>query len=96
MINKYGILNGAKYFPSKRLQNYWVFISTGRIDVISINIKNIELWGSTGMWQESIKNPHTSDVNFAPKIIGHYKFNIIVEFKRICLKLESVFFFIKI
>ena len=51
----------------------------------------IESWGSTGMLQENINNPHISDINFAPKLIGDYQFKK-VEFKRICLKQENVFF----
>ena len=64
LINKYSILNGAKYFSLNGLQNYLVFISTRRIEFISNNTSNIESWGSTGMLRERIKNPHTSDVNF--------------------------------
>ena len=61
LINKYSILNGGKYFSSDGLQNYLVFISTRRIYRISKDGSNnkTELWGSTGMSQESIKNMHT-------------------------------------
>ena len=91
-MNKYSNVNGAKYFSSNRLQNYLLFISTRHIDSIGNNTINIELWGFTGIFQESIKNPHTSDVNSAPKIIGNNKLNSIVEFKRMCLKQDSVAF----
>ena len=30
------------------------------------NHRKIELWGSIGMSQESVKNPHTSNIIFAP------------------------------
>ena len=43
------------------------------------------------MLQENINNPHISDINFAPKLIGDYQFKK-AEFKRICLKQENVFF----
>ena len=60
MINKFNILNGAKY---NGLQNYLVFISTRYIKTTNNNTSNIESWISTGMSQESIKNPHASGDN---------------------------------
>ena len=95
MTNKY--LNEGKYFYSNGLQNNLVIISTRHTESNnSSNIvnssSNIEWWGYTGMSQKWIKNPHTWDVNFAPKIIGNYKFNSIVEFKGICFKQDSVCF----
>ena len=50
------------------------------------------MWDSTGISRESIKNPHTSDVIFAPKIIGDYRFNSTVECKGIFLKQDSLSF----
>ena len=41
-----------------------------------------------GMSQKSIKNPHNSDISFAPKLIG-YQFKE-VESKVICSKQDSV------
>ena len=66
-MNKSSILNGEKYFSSNGLQIYLVFISARRIEIISNNTSNIKSWCSIGMLQESIKNPHTSDIGFAPK-----------------------------
>ena len=43
------------------------------------------------MLQERIKNPHTSDISFTPKLIGDYQFKK-VEFKGICSKQNSVSF----
>ena len=61
MINKFNILNGAKY---NGLQNYLVFIlSTRYIKTINNSTSNIESWISTGTSQESIKNPHASGDN---------------------------------
>ena len=70
MINKYSILNEAKCFSSGRLQNYFVFMVTRRIYWISKDgsDKKNESWGSAGMSLKSIKNPHTSDITFAPKL----------------------------
>ena len=42
------------------------------------------------MSQESIKNSHISDINFAPKLSGNYLLNGRVGFKGICLKQDSV------
>ena len=44
-----------------------------------------------GISNESIKSPHTSDVNFAPKVTGNYRFNNKVEFKGVRLKQECIF-----
>ena len=78
MINKFSILNGAKY---NGLQNYLVFIlSTRYIKTINNSTSNIESWISTGTSQESIKNPHASDANSAPKIIHDYRFSSVVIF----------------
>ena len=44
------------------------------------------------MSRESIKNPHTSDLNFALKIIGDYRYNSILKLKGICLRQDRVFF----
>ena len=92
MINKYSILNGAKFFCSDGLQNYLVFIPTRCIYWISKDgsDRKIESWGSTGMSQECIKNLRTSDITFTPKSIDDYLFSK-VEFKGTCLKQDSVF-----
>ena len=92
MINKYSILNGAKYFSSNGLQNDLVFISNRCIEFISNDSDNTELCSSTGMSQKSIKNQHTSDINFSPKMIDNYILNGRVRFKGICLKQVSVSF----
>ena len=76
MINNYSILNGTKYVSSDGIQNYLVFISTRSIYWISKNSNQSkdELPGSIGMSQWSIKSPHTSDINFALKLIDDYQF----------------------
>ena len=61
-MNLKSILNAAKYVSANGLQNYLVFISTRSIDFISNDSDNIEMWGSTGMSQKSIKNPHILDI----------------------------------
>ena len=92
MINKYDILNGAKIFSLDGSQNYLLFISTRQIYWISKNCRDskTELW-KLPMPEECIDNPQTSDISFAPKLIGDYQFQK-VEFKGICLKQDSVSF----
>ena len=77
MINKFSILNWAKY---NGLQNFLVFISARYIKTINNNTSNIESWVSTGMSQESLKNPHALDANSAPKIIHDYRFSSVLIF----------------
>ena len=44
MINKYNILNEAKYFSSNRLRNYLTFLpNNGPIYYISTDVNTIEL-----------------------------------------------------
>ena len=78
MINNYSILNRAKYFSSDRLQNYLVLLSNRCIEFISNNTNKIESCGSTGMSEERIKNLHTSDNTFIPKLIGNFRFKMWV------------------
>ena len=72
MINKFSILNGAKYFSLRIFQNYLVFIPA------KIYIKyfswtfGIESWKSNRMSKESIENKTKSDSNFAPTFADHH------------------------
>ena len=43
------------------------------------------------MSEERIEKPYTSDIN-SPELIGEYKFNSKLEFKRIYLKQNTVSF----
>ena len=49
LIKKYNVLNVTKYFSS------WL------LNLIDNNSDKVELWGSTGMLWEGIKNLDTSD-----------------------------------
>ena len=93
MINEYSILNCVKYFSSDGLQNHLVYIQSRLIYWISKDSSNskIESWGFAEMSQESIKNLHTSDINFVPELTGNDQFKK-VGFKGICLKSEHVIF----
>ena len=90
MINKYDILNGAKIFSLDGSQNYLLFISTRQIYCKNCRDSKTELW-KLPMPEECIENPQTSDISFAPKLIGDYQFQK-VGFKGICLKQDSVSF----
>ena len=74
-INKYSIPNGKKYFSSDGLQSCLVLILTRRIYWISKNgsCSKIESGKSTGMSEKSIRNSHTSDIIFAPNLLGDYQ-----------------------
>ena len=55
MINKFIILNGAKYFSSEIFQNYLVFIPANKyIKYISVTTR-IDSWKSNEMSEESIE-----------------------------------------
>ena len=60
LINKFSILNGAKYFFSGIYQDYLVFITAKKY------IKYIN-----GMSEENIENVTKSDSNFAPTFVDH-------------------------
>ena len=89
MINKYSILNGAKYFSLNELQNYLVF----QIFISHISTKNdkIYLGKSKGMSEESITPPCTTSKSFYPELIGLYDGELRIKPKGICLKKQCVF-----
>ena len=92
MINNYSILNGTKYFSSNRLQNYLVYMLSTNLHFEYIRDNNIKLWISTEMSEETIKNPHTSDITFSPELIDNLSRISRVKFKGIFLKQDSVSF----
>ena len=72
MINKFSILNGAKYFSLGILHNYLVFIPTKKYIKYFSGTTGIESWKSNGMPEESIENMTKSDSNFAPTFVEHH------------------------
>ena len=72
MINKFGILNGAKYFSLGIFQNYLVFIPAKIYIKYFSWTSGIESWKSNGMSEESIENKTKSDSNFAPTFADHH------------------------
>ena len=72
MINKFSILNGAKYFSSAIFQNYLVFIPAKKYIKYFSGTTRIDLWKSNGMSKENIENIAKSDRNFAPTFVDHH------------------------
>ena len=72
LINKFSILNGAKYFSSGIFQNYLVFIPAKKYIKYFSGTTRIELWKSNGMLEESIENITKSDSNFASSFVDHH------------------------
>ena len=81
MINKYSILNGAKYFSFHGSQNYSAF----QLFLVTMELKTrkIALWQSKGMSEKDIKPPSTTSDSFNPEITNIYDRKIF--FKGICL-----------
>ena len=65
MINKFSILNGAKYFPSGIFQNYLVFIAAIKHIKYFHDTTQIYSWKSNGMLEDSLAKLTKSDSNFA-------------------------------
>ena len=72
MINKFSILNGAKYFSSGVFQRYLVFIPVKKNIKYFSDTTRIDLWKSNRMSEENIKNITKSDSNFLPTSVGHH------------------------
>ena len=72
MINKFSILNGAKYFSWGIFQNYLESIPVIKYIKCFHGATQIYLWKSNGMSEESIENITKLDSNFAPTFVGHH------------------------
>ena len=72
LIDKFSILNGAKYFSSGIFQNYLVFIPAIKHIKYFHGTTQIYSWKSNGMSEESIENITKSDSNFAPNFVDHH------------------------
>ena len=70
MVNKFSIVNGAKYFFSAVFQNYLVFVKK-YIRYFS-GTTWIDSWKSSGMSEEDMENITKSDNNFAPTFVNHH------------------------
>ena len=72
MINKFSILNGAKYFSLELFQNYLVFIPDNKYIKYFNGTNQIYLWKSNGMSEEGIKDITKSNSLFAPTFVNDY------------------------
>ena len=72
MINKFSILNGAKYFSSGIFQNYLVFMPAKKYIKYFNGTTQIKFWKSNGMSEETIKYITKSDSNFAPTFVDRH------------------------
>ena len=84
MINKFNILNRAKYFSSGLFQNYLVFIPAKKyIEYFSCTTQ-IDSWKSNGKSEKNVENMTKSDSNFALNFVDdHVLWGI--NFNRHCL-----------
>ena len=72
MINKYCILDGAKYFYSGILPNYFVHIPAKNYIKYFGGTTKIYSWKSNRMSEESIKNITKLSQLFAPTLVNYY------------------------
>ena len=72
LINKFSILNGAKYSSSGIFQNYLVFIPAKKYIKYFCSTTRIDLGKSNGMSEENIENITKSDSNFALTFVDHH------------------------
>ena len=71
MINKFIILNGAKYFSIVIFQNYLAFIPAKKSVKYFSGTTQVESGKSNGMSEESSENITKSYSNFAPTFVDH-------------------------
>ena len=71
MIDKFSILNGAKYFSLRIFQNYVAFIPAIKYIKYFYGTTQINLWKSNGMSEKSIENITNSDTIFPPTFVDH-------------------------
>ena len=72
LINKFSILNWAKYFSSGLFQNNLVFIQTKKYIKYFSDTSRIESWKLNGISVESIDNITKSDSYFVSTFFGYH------------------------
>ena len=70
-MNKFSILNGAKYFSSGIFEIYLVFMSAKKYIKYFNSTTRIGSWESNGISEENIENITKSDSNFAQTFVDH-------------------------
>ena len=74
MINKFSILNEAKYFYSGIFQNYSVFIPAKKYLKYFSGTTPIDSWKCNGMSDENIEKITKLDSNFAQDFADHHDY----------------------
>ena len=72
MINKFSVLNGAKYFSSGILQSYLECMPAKTCIKYFSGTARVDSWKSNRMSEENIENITKSDSNFAPTFVDHH------------------------
>ena len=72
LIDKFSILNGAKYFSSGIFQNCLVFIPAKKKVKYFSGFTWIDSWKSNGFSEENIENITKSDSNFSLTFVDHH------------------------
>ena len=72
LINKFGILNEAKYFSSGIFQNYLVFIPAKRYIKYFSDTTRIGSWKFIGISEENIEKITKAGSNFASTFVDHH------------------------
>ena len=81
MIDKFGILNGAKYFSSEIFKNYFVYIPAIKYIKYFYATTQIYSWKSNEISEGSITK---LDSNFAPTFVDHQLLPVM-NFNGYCL-----------
>ena len=71
LINKFSVLNGAKYCSSIIFQNYLVFVQSKKFIKYFSGTTRIDSWEYNGMSEGNIENITKSGSNFAPTFVDH-------------------------
>ena len=77
MIDKFSILNRAKYFSLGIFPNYLVLIPAIKHIKYFHGTTQIYSWKSNGMSEESLENVTKLDSNFAPTSVDHHSLSKI-------------------
>ena len=83
-MNKFSVLNGAKYFSSGIFEIYLVFMSAKKYIKYFNSTIRIGSWESNGISEENIENITKSDGNFAQTFVDHLALTDI-SFNENCL-----------
>ena len=78
MINKFSILHRAKYFSRGIFQNLIAIPAKKKYIKHFSDTTRIDLWKSSGISKEIIKNINKSDSNSTPTFVDHHLLRDII------------------